>query len=69
MRDVTERAFKAFIEGVARVVVPALIAFTANGISLDLQSWITWFWPVAGGAVSAGISAAWNTYLNWKEGE
>lgn len=67
MRNIAERAAKSFVEGFAAVAVPALVLFLQDGFNTDWNAWVAWALPVFGGALAAGISAAWNTIENRRD--
>lgn len=66
MKDVLIRTVKTFIEAFLGVLIPEIVLLLQGNLPSD---WYPVIMPILCAALAAGITAAWNAYLNRKEGE
>lgn len=57
------RSLKTFIQAFFGVLIPALVAYLANGFPESWSALWVWAAPVISAALAAAISAAWNYIL------
>lgn len=68
INDVGMRAFKTFVEAFLGVLIPQICLVLANVFEYDWSNFWSWGLPIITGALSAGFSAAWNGFQNWRSG-
>lgn len=64
IKDVKSRALKTFVQAFFGTLIPEVCAILANVLDFDWGKWWVYVIPLVCGALSAGISAAWNTIAN-----
>lgn len=68
MKDWLIRSLKTFVQAFFGVFIPELILILNGAVPLSWTEWKTWLIPVVTSAIAAGISAAWNAWLEHKKG-
>lgn len=61
MKDVLIRTIKTFIEAFLGVLIPEIVMILQGTLPAD---WCPVIVPILCAALAAGITAAWNAYLN-----
>ena len=64
INDLWQRAGKTFVQAFFGVMIPQIVMILNNVLDYDFSNWKTWVIPIICGALSAGISAAWNAIIN-----
>ena len=64
INDLWQRAVKTFVQAFFGVFIPEVCAILANIENFDWNKWYVYIIPLVCGALSAGISAAWNGIIN-----
>jgi hypothetical protein len=62
--DIKSRAIKTFVQAFLGTLIPEVCAILAKVLEFDWGKWYVYVIPIVCGALSAGISAAWNTIQN-----
>ena len=62
--DLASRALKTFVQAFFGVFIPEVCAILADVNNFDWNKWYVYIIPLVCGALSAGISAAWNGIIN-----
>lgn len=63
MKDWLVRSLKTFVQAFFGVLIPEAVAIFSNILNYDFSAWKTWLIPIICAAIAAGLSAAWNGYL------
>ena len=63
MNDILIRALKTFIQAFFGVLIPESCVIFSNTLPVDWTAWKAILIPLICSALSAGISAGWNTFL------
>lgn len=64
IKDVGMRALKTFVQAFFGVLIPEVCVILSKVTEYDWSQWYVWMLPIVCGALSAGISAAWNGIIN-----
>lgn len=63
MKDWIVRALKTFVQATVAYFVANIAMITQHVVDWDFSNWKGWLMPILVGALSAGISAVWNIFL------
>ena len=63
MKDWLIRALKTFVQATVAYFVANIALIAQHVVDWDFADWKGWLLPILVGALSAGISAAWNIAL------
>lgn len=63
INDLWQRAGKTFVQAFLGVLIPQIVMMLNNYMDFDWTQWTTYL-PLITGALAAGISAAWNAFIN-----
>ncbi len=69
MKDWIIRSLKTFVQAFLGVIIPEAILVFNNIMDYDFTNWKAWVIPTVCSAIAAGISAAWNFWLEHKKAQ